>query len=500
MSTTRFTYSSTPGAHDKLFADLEDIESGRLNVTRRSRTNKLAAPSQEKIEDSTSPPAQQRAASPAKSSSSEETHQPRPAPTRPTFQTFGDDPTAFDDPTVYHIREIHDGLTEDEKKEILGVAEYPHDDLHDQTAGTPPDRDFSNAKPSNQVNYQNFTNYLEPYVRLITQEDVGFLEERGDRSGPFEIPRRGQQSYKEAWAEEDGVAPPASVLRHAPPQPSGSMDQMNDEAAENSQVTTGPVLARLLATMVPERRAQNSDATTNGVNGETAHSSMNGDLDGLPEINGVNGVNGETSASRPLPPAAQMAEANQPGWRAGGPKQDYSTMDARVLQELRHIGFLDDDAEPDYEGHYDDEVAARLRYLQGELRRISIINGARKSRVKALAEVAMAKQEYSAIGDDVDSQLNQAYLKRHRNIGKGKKVAKRPGAPGAGQVGGIALARPGLGEPIKTLMDKRDKWRDTLGPLVEYGSSELPKSTIFDQADMKEHYQREQETWAEPTE
>ncbi|KAL9052478.1 MAG: hypothetical protein Q9162_005391 [Coniocarpon cinnabarinum] len=436
--------------------------------------------------------AQQPVASPTKSSSSDEPHQPRPAPTIPKYNTFGDDPTTFDDPTIYHIRDIHEGLSEEEKKEILGVAEYPHDDLHDKTAGTPPDRDFSNSKPANQVSFQHFTTYLEPYVRSITQEDIAFLDERGDRSAPFDMPPRGQHSYKETWADEDGVAPPASTKNQTPAQPSGGMEQMNDEAAENGSVTTGPVLARLLATMIPERRAP-TEPNTNGVNGDTANH-VNGEVEGNAE------VNGDSQAQQPLPPAAQMAEASMPGWKAPLPKTDYAALDARALQELRYAGLLNEDEEPNYDGHYDDEVAARLRYLQGELRRVSIINGARKARVKDLAVDAMAKQEFNAIAEDVDSQLNQAYLKRHRNIGKGKKVAKRPSGPAAGQIGGIALSRPGLGEPIKTLMDKRDNWRDILGPLVDYGSGELPHGTIFGEAEMKEYYQREQEAWADPAE
>lgn len=96
----------------------------------------------------------------------------------PQAQTFGEDPTTFDDPTVYHIREMHLDLTEDEKKEILGVTSYPQDDLHDLTPGTPPDRDFSNAKPANQVTSTQFAHYLEPYVRPLAQEDIAFLEER----------------------------------------------------------------------------------------------------------------------------------------------------------------------------------------------------------------------------------------------------------------------------------------------------------------------------------
>ena len=109
---------------------------------------------------------------------SEISHQPAPAIAKPNYQTFGPDPSKFDDPTIYHIREIHPDMTEEEMRDVLCVADYPHDDLHSLTCGTPPDRDFSNAKPSNQTSFSAFLNYVEPYIRPLTDEDIAFLKER----------------------------------------------------------------------------------------------------------------------------------------------------------------------------------------------------------------------------------------------------------------------------------------------------------------------------------
>lgn len=117
----------------------------------------------------------ENAASP---SGSEDSHQPEKAPAVPAYQTFGPDPTKFDDPTIYHIRDITEDTPEDLKKEILGVARYPKSELKDLTPGTPPDKDFSNPKPQTQVNASVFANYVEPYVRPLTEEDLSFLKER----------------------------------------------------------------------------------------------------------------------------------------------------------------------------------------------------------------------------------------------------------------------------------------------------------------------------------
>ena len=107
-----------------------------------------------------------------------ESHQPEPAPTVPQVQVFGPNPLKFDDPTIYHIREVAPGMTDEEKKDIYGVARFPSSDLSHLMAGIPPDKDFSNAKPTNQVSANTFLAYIEPFVRPLTEEDMAFLKEK----------------------------------------------------------------------------------------------------------------------------------------------------------------------------------------------------------------------------------------------------------------------------------------------------------------------------------
>lgn len=114
------------------------------------------------------------------SDSSEESHQPEPAPAPavPQVQVFGDNPLKFDDPTIYHIRDVNSDMMDDEKKEIYSVAHFPRTDLKDMMAGVPPDKDFSNAKPSNQVSANTFQAYIDPFVRPLTEEDIAWLRDR----------------------------------------------------------------------------------------------------------------------------------------------------------------------------------------------------------------------------------------------------------------------------------------------------------------------------------
>ncbi|UPX13216.1 Transcriptional regulator [Ascochyta rabiei] len=417
---------------------------------------------------------------------SDVSHQPAPAPAVPQFQTFGEDPVQFDDPTVYHIRDVTPGMTDDDRREIYSVAVFPPSNLHDKIAGTPPDKDFSNAKPATQVNAGVFANYVEPYIRPLTEEDVAFLKERGDRVAPFVLPRRGQRHYKHVWADEDGAMHLDSTLdRPAPNLPRGAAEDVLDDVLETEHVSAGPLVSRLLATLRPEGRA--NQASPNDLNPDAM------DIDQGPA------APPDTTNTNALPSATQLPDliARPPQPSTG--RADYATLEDRVLMELKHYGFLSEaDAETQsYDSHFDDPVAQRLRFLQEELRKQSIVNGARKQRLLELTEERIAQQEYNTIADDLDNQLNAAYLKRNRNIGKGKKQNKRPGGAGGGShaTANAGITRPGVGEPIRTLMERRTQWINTIGPVVNYGKTGLPTDTIFADDKMRELESREVEIW-----
>lgn len=436
------------------------------------------------------------------SSSEDEGAPPRKAV--PAAHTFGDDPSTFPDPTVYEIRDTHPGMSVDELKEIYSVAVFPKTDLADLIAGDPPDNDFSSAKPSNQISFSTFTTYIEPYFRPFGEEDLAFLRERGDRVTPFNLPKRGKRHYTEIWAEEDGAMQldsPSKREKLAPNQPRGTIENLDDDVAETDKLSVGPLLARLLQTMRPEARpAAEEDKGTNGVNGDV---SMNGTANG----DGAE-ANGEDKPTS-LPPAASMPESNSEAWKkATHPKLDYAQVDERIKQELRHIGFLPQEGnfESEYDGAFDDEVAARLRLLQSRLREQMLINGARKARLTELVKERMAHQEYQTILEDLDTQVQAAYLKRTRTMGKTKKAKRPGGAVAAAAQGASGMARPGIGDVTKTLMERRKRWVDTIGSCFDDESlgkvprAENPDSSIFKRAEMAELMRKEKEQWDEEVE
>ncbi|EON98298.1 putative transcriptional regulator protein [Phaeoacremonium minimum UCRPA7] len=453
-----------------------------------------------------------------------------PPPRIPQANTFGDDPSTFPDPTVYEIVEVKPGMTPDELREIYSVAVYPRTDLADLIAGDPPDKDFSNAKPSNQISFSTFSTYIEPYFRPFAEEDLAFLRERGDRVGPFVMPKRGKKHYTDVWAEDDGAMAIDSAQpgreKLPPNQPRGNIENLDDDLAETDKLSVGPLLSRLLQAMRPESRAtppeEGAKPQTNGVNGDTP---MNGSMD--LSVNGIDSFDAATTTSNPanaentVPPATFMTESSTEAWKkATHPKLDYTQVDERIKQELRHIGFLPlvepgqqppPEAVAEYDGAYDDEVAARLRLLQTRLREQMLINGARKARLTDLVKDRMAHQEYQTILEDLDTQVQGAYLKRTRTMGKSKKK-QRPGATahgagGAGGAGGAAgMARPGIGDVTKTLMERRRRWIDNIGTVFDDENLGRvprvtdPDSSIFKPGEMGELLKREKEAWDEEVE
>ena len=425
--------------------------------------------------------------------------------TAPLYErAFGKDPTQFNDPTIYEIREIRDDMTEEEQREILNVGQWPSSDLRELTAGDPPDMDFSNAKPANQVNFSTFQTYVEPYIRAFTEEDVAFLKERGDRITPYLIPQRGPRGYKEVWAAEDGmdgVAPPRRQQAD-PNEARGSMEEMNDETAETDEISLGPVMNRLLSIIrpAPAPKKDGNSANTNGNEDAEGDTTM---------VNGDTSTAENTQQDPSQATAGAGTEDHKPTTALGPvdalrppslPTLDYETLEQRTIQELRHIGFLGPNDVVDFPAQNDDEVCARLRTLQHELRRISRINNIRKARVLELTEERMAMQEYANIADDLDNQVNAAYLKRNRSLAKPSSHKKgssqnRPGQKGVAAAG--ALGARGVSDGVRALMQKRRDWIEMVGPVVGYGRPPIPgdEETVFDEGGLKrlERFEREAE-------
>lgn len=280
--------------------------------------------------------------------------------------------------------------------------------------------------------------------------------------------------------------------------PLGKPDDLRDDILQKSTVSLGPLLNRVIAGLVvedldepvaplPNGLAANGGLDTIMENGEST-SGMNGITNGL--TNGINGtMNGEESRAvlRPVATSFNLPEGSiQPkDWKLSANRPEFSSLEERIRQEMIHMGMVGPSDTFHFQDRQDDDVSARLRQLQAELRIISIKNGARKARLAELLKEQLAYQEYATILDDLDKQVDQAYLKRTRGM-KAKK--KKPVGHHANSA---QAARPGIGDMARTLMERRRKWRDTVGPVFDVEVTRIPKETIFEPEVMEVLEQKE---------
>ena len=334
---------------------------------------------------------------------------------------------------------------------------------------------------------------------------------------PFLMPPRGKRHYKDIWAEEDGTVnhDASKGITRPTNQARGNIDQLNDETAEGDSVSAGPVLNRLLTLMRPGQRVPKEDdkdkATNGAANGAANDTSSNADPLALnfDDMTMDMDTTAVTDANT-LPSATFMPESTQYNWRVPPPITDYAVAEESVLAELRYCGFLPPDAQLDYDAHYDDEVAERLRILQNELKRVSIENAAYKARILQAAEVHMAHQEYKTILDDLDNQVTQLYVKRSRSQGKSKKGNKKPGGAGGGShavTGGsgsaVGVTKPVIGDHARTLIQRRKDWMETISPVfddVDLSVPTGPNSSIFQGEEWEAILQKEKERFDEEAE
>lgn len=420
--------------------------------------------------------------------------QPKPAAPIMT-QAYFPDPLA-PDPITYHIRDVTPDMDDEEKKEIYSVKDFPRKDLKDQIAGTPPDKDFSNAKPANQVSANTFLTYIEPYLRPLTEEDVAFLRERGDRTTPFLAMPRGKKHYTEIWAEEDGSIAVANNNDQLPANQSrGSLEDINDDTAQTDKVSTGPLQSRLLSLLRFEHRPPpNENQLTNG----HAENGTNGILDPDTSTMDLDLPSAEPE-NKTLPPAAAIPELSNVN-KTPILKVEPHHAEERIRLELRWLGLLGEDDVPTFEGHHDDDISERLRLLQGELKKVMVTNGARKARLLETTKERMAFQEYHTIHEDLDSQVQQAYLKRTRTMGKSKKGGQH-GKPKPGTASSLAAGANGvagrngrdIGDMTRMLLDRRRRWADAIGPVFEGLKTGIPgrDESLFEPAIMEQYEKAE---------
>ena len=81
-------------------------------------------------------------------------------------------------------------------------------------------------------------------------------------------------------------------------------------------------------------------------------------------------------------------------------------------------------------------------------------------------------------------QVEQAYTKRTRNFKPKKKKMVPNGA-------GVAQARLGIGDQARTLMERRRRWKETIGAVFDKDMTRIPTESIFGNLEALERIEEE---------
>ncbi|VEU21743.1 DEKNAAC102732 [Brettanomyces naardenensis] len=400
-------------------------------------------------------------------------------------------------------------------KKKLAVSDYPDSDLKDYLPGEIPTKDLSVNRPSNQVAFSSFQNYVEPFFREFTEEDVNLLRQKYVISGhlpknfvdareTLQIPPLGPL-YSDVWREEDraNMSGKSELSGHYMDDirmaaqkrmdsrmkeltgAHGSADKLDNNSLEGEeQVSCGPLTSRLLSALVGEesfetRRRERQDDEEGGANNfeDLADSEPEGSSSELP---------------------------GERGYKSALVRTDYRTLDERLKRELKYIGVymnvqqtLDD---PGFEQDWsskkeDDEICRELRKLQKDLKGVQKANNTRKRVLLPIIEEQIAWQEYLSVLEDLDKQVEQHY-RRRMNVTPRKSRKRGPHHKEKENSVGVATKEENsthlvTSASFQSLLAKRAKWIEKIGPLFKSQKEmrQMPDESIF--KDMNEEEDNE---------
>ncbi|KAI9101023.1 histone acetyltransferases subunit 3-domain-containing protein [Phlyctochytrium arcticum] len=313
---------------------------------------------------------------------------------------------------------------------ILGDKSAPvdDDDRMDDRPAIQVEGDFTKAKPSqNQIPIQTFWSFVDQFFRPLNEEDLKILETNGDEVTPYIVPPLGR-SYKEQWSIEEAKlmsqldAEISTATTYTAP--AGQEYSEVNGAVHGGDVHMKPLSERIIASLVENR------------------------------------ITSYMTPSSPLAPGDPDKIAFRTNW-------DMADLEQRMRNELRYIGLIDDD-ESFYNVEEEDEISHELRKLQTELRERYAINRTRKLQLKEVAQRWMAYQEYNGVLDDINKNIEQAYIKRFRTPTKSKgkkKIIKGEYRP--------------MAENVMQHLENREKLIQEVGGFFPPDQFQLPQTSIY---------------------
>ncbi|EJD06223.1 uncharacterized protein FOMMEDRAFT_166470 [Fomitiporia mediterranea MF3/22] len=346
--------------------------------------------------------------------------------------------------------------------------------------------DFSKAKaPQSQVPITTFYTSIEPWLRPIREEDIGWLEYDGDTSGPYIMPELGRH-YTEQWEDEDmqiyGGVPSAldftasrnaAAISNSGAPPNAPLTKWDATTLSDADLATdkglGPVSERLVSSLLADKD-QSAYKTYKEL--EEAHE----------------------------------AKASTSGSSSNGPPYPKEKVVVPELEQ-RTLGFVQSwgliDSEPDFSNSVDDQISIALRQAQRQFREVAATNKARRMRLVELARERLAYQEYVDMRETLDKNILSTYTKLQKKDGPKVNKKKKKGdssVPGGGSGAGangingvnggpstVPLPNPaslGLGpnedgvlavpDSLRALVETRQGWVEVIGGSYEERERECP--------------------------
>lgn len=363
-------------------------------------------------------------------------------------------------------------------KKKYGVASYPERDLLDMLPGKIPDTDFSkNKPPTNQVQFTTYQSYIESFFRLFLNDDIKFLSEKNvippglDKQSydpnvtPYITPKLGP-FYADVWAEEDASL--GSKLNSPAFQqpsidsfkPKGSIDDLDDDNLYTEEVSCGPLSNRLLSAILSthegrsiEEEDENNEEENPFEEDVATQLNTGEDYKLTTEVSDFHSI--EERLKRELNYIGIFMNLPNCEEEAKNKLQ----INGRSVKKANNGSIIDSDEW--IKNKEDDEVCAEIRSLQKELKEASVKNRKNKKRLIPIVEEQIAWQEYCTILDDLDKQVDQAYMKRLKAKNKKKKVET------------ATPQQQAVNSGLRALLDKRKRWIDNIGRLFK--ASEIMK-------------------------
>lgn len=331
--------------------------------------------------------------------------------------------------------------------------------------------DFSKLKQPPQVPVTTFYSSIEPWIRGIKEEDIGFLEFTGDEIEPYVVPKLGRH-YTEVWEEQDTEiygAPLPGFSSHRTGDGSGSLPKWDPSTLSEQDLLAeershGPLTERLISALLP-----------------------------MPDVTVWKGVKAAEEAMEGRPGGTGAAAARRE-------KVNVADLEERIQDTMRFHGLLPEP--PNYSAKVDDPIATALRHAQQELRKVVAINKARRQRLVAIAKDRLAHQEFLDARDSLDKAILATYSKLQKKDAPKLSRKKKKGPESNGSTSTVDIPKPppsalGLGpdddlhlvvpDQLKQLVETRRQWVSNVGSIFEEKEREcqgriwdLPKKSIYE--------------------